>query len=304
MSPETIDLAKNGPGTIPKPKESLEFSMEKADAWIEKENDPDIKIIKRKIVENIQHISFTEFQDRAEDVVTRALQVLANLDEKYAVFFDYKPHSSKRWMYELTANCYTANPPTETGFFTPSWEKMSGNKKLRQIVESGVNTFLISDDAAYSGEQIVNRQIDPIIKFYETEGIQAKPKFVLAIPFVTSHFLRLIDKLREETGCEFEVFSNSQMPSLDEILTADEKRILQVKREGKLEADDYEQTYLGATVTYFDHRVADDHSFSGEVRSALDISAVKPYADEDTSYFKKESADFEEYKNTVYPNQS
>ena len=173
---------------------------------------------------------------------------------------------------------------------------MAGNDRLRKMVESGINTFLISDDAAYSGEQIVHRQIDPILRFYATEGIARKPKFVLAIPFVTNRFLKLIEDIKIQSGCEIEVQVDSIMPTLAEILTDEEKNTLNEKRSGGLEINQSEPSYLGATVTYFDHRVADDHSFSGEVRTALDLSATKPYANERSKYFKKEEREFEEYK--------
>lgn len=296
-----VKIEKND--LVPVPKENLEFSREKAEKWIEAEGDLEIKEIKRKIIENIQHISFVEFQEKAQEVVTQAVRSLAENNEKYALLFDYKPHSSKKWMFELNKNCYTENPPTKVDYFTPSWEKMSGDSNLRKMVESGINTFLISDDGAYSGEQIFNRQIDPIVKFYESEKIQKKPKFVLAIPFITSRFLKLVEDMKNKYGCEIEVYSNSKMPTLAEILSVDEIKILNDKRNGALEATDDDPTYLGATLTYFDHRVADDHSFSGEVQKVLELSANKPYSDENSDYYKKEDQEFKIYKDRVFPSE-
>lgn len=281
---------------LPIPQESFEFDTEKAQAWIEAEDDPEIKEIKRKIIDNIKHISFANFKELSEQTVREAVN---GINEDYALLFDYKPHSSKRWFYELNTESYENNPPTKTGYFTPGWEKMSGNETLEGLTEQGINTYLISDDAGYSGEQIINRQIKPIIEFYRNRGI--KPKFVLVVPFVTNRFTDLMNKIKSEGECEIELQTSFTMPSLLEILSEEEVETLKTKRNGNLEVDQTEPTYLGATLTYFDHRVADDHSFCGEVQNILNIRVPKPYGDESTPYFQKESEEFERYKEMVVP---
>ncbi|MCU0680630.1 MAG: hypothetical protein MUF50_05020 [Planctomycetes bacterium] len=300
MNFESPNFDNKDSNFIPVPLEDLKFDNQKAKSWIEAETDLDIKAIKTKIIENIQHITFAEFQVNAQQVIAEATTELANKNQKYALLFDYKPHSSKRWMYEINKNCFTENPPAIASYFTPSWEKMSGNDRLRRMIENDINTFLICDDGAYSGEQIVNRLIDPIIKFYETEGLKQKPKFVLAIPFVTNRFLKLVDDIKTKYGCEVETHISLVMPTLAEILSLEEKEILNQKRNGALELNKDEPAYLGATLTYFDHRVADDHSFSGEVQSVLELSANKPYSDERSEYFITEDDEFRTYKNTIY----
>jgi len=288
--------------TLPVPTKNLEFDKEKATIWIENETDLEIKSIKAKIIKNINHINFTDFKNKSELVTKKAFQFLIQSKEKYAVFFDYKPHSSKRWVYELNKKYYGKNPPFEIGHFTPTWEKISGNKRLNNLVENDVNTFLIIDDAAYSGEQISHRQIEPIIKFYKESRFTQKPKFVLAIPFVTNRFLKLIEDLRNQGDYEIILHTSSIMPKLKEILTTQEIKILQNKRDGRLETTNKEPIYLNATVTYFDHRVADDHSFSTEVKKALNLNAPKTYSDETSDYFNEEEQEFEDYKNKVFPN--
>lgn len=74
---------------VPVPKESLEIDQEKALRWVEAETDPEYQAIKRKIVENIQHVSFHEFKENAEKVIQEAIDELAKDNEKYALFFDY-----------------------------------------------------------------------------------------------------------------------------------------------------------------------------------------------------------------------
>jgi len=289
---------------LPIPQQSLEFDKNAAEAWVKNETDLEIKSIKAKIIKNIRRVGFDDFRIKSETVTKEALEYLTKTKEKYAVFFDYKPHSSKRWVYELNKNCYAKNPPFETGHFTPTWEKISGNKRLIILAEKDINTFLIIDDAAYSGEQIAHRQIEPIIKFYEESRFTQKPKFVLAIPFVTNRFLRLIEDLKNQSGCEIILYTSSIMPKLKEILTVKEVKLLQNKRDGRLETTDNEPIYLNATLTYFDHRVADDHSFSAEVKKALNLSAQKTYSDKTSDYFNKEEQEFEDYKNRIFPNKN
>jgi len=284
---------------VPVPKESLEIDQEKALRWVEAETNPDYQAIKRKIVENIQHVSFQEFKENSEKVIQEVIDELAKDNEKYALFFDYKPHSSKRWVAELNTDVIKQYPPVDAGYFTPTWERMSGNKRLRDLTESKSNTFLIIDDGAYSGEQVFQRQIKPVLDFYEKEGIEQMPKFIVAIPYVTNRFLKLMKDVETDRKCKIDVKYSVIMPSLKEIL--DQKEIESIHKHGdKLDATSSEATYLGATLTYFDHRVADGHSFSEEVKGVLELDTPKPYADETRPYFEKETNEFETYKQTVY----
>jgi hypothetical protein len=284
---------------VPIPKESLEIDQEKALRWVEAETNPDYQAIKRKIVENIQHVSFQEFKANAEKVIQEAIDELAKDNEKYALFFDYKPHSSKRWVAELNTDVIKQYPPTDAGYFTPTWERMSGNKRLGELRESESHTFLIVDDGAYSGEHVFQRQIEPVLNFYEAEGIEQMPKFIVAIPYVTNRFLKLMKDVETDRKCKIEVKYSVIMPSLNEIL--DQKEIETIQRQGgKLDTTFSEVTYLGATLTYFDHRVADGHSFSEEVKAVLQLSAPKPYADETCPYYEKEAREFEVYKQIVF----
>lgn len=289
---------------LPIPKKGLEFNKGLAKAWIKSENDSEIKSIKAKIIENIKHISFNEFKTKSEAVTKEALKYIAKNKEKYIVFFDYKPHSSKRWVYELNKSYYLENPPSEIGHFTPTWEKISGNKRLHRLVENNINTFLIIDDAAYSGEQIAHRQIEPIIKFYEESKIIQKPKFILAIPFVTNRFLKLIEDLKYERGYEVILFNDSIMLKLKEVLNREEIKILQSKRFNYLNSKETEPDYLNSTITYFDHHVADSHSFYYVIKKVLNLNAIKTYSEETCNYFKEEELEFENYKNVVFPNKN
>lgn len=283
---------------VPVPQKNLEFDQTKVETWLDAEPDEEIKAVKQKLIEHLQHISFEEFQTKAKKVIKEALEGVE--DEKYAVLFDYKPHSSKRWMFELNKNCFTDKEPAEAEFFTPSWEKMGGNNRLRQLTEEGVNTFFITDDAGYSGEQIVNRQIEPIVKFYQSEGLAEKPKFVLAVPYVTERFLNLMKNLEKEHGCKIEVHSDTEMPTMAQTLTPEEISTLD-KRGGNLEEDKGEPTYLGATLTFFDHRVADAHSFSEDIQRALNLVADKPYGNPESAYYLEEEKQFNQYKSKVFP---
>jgi hypothetical protein len=285
---------------LPVPEEGVAFDRKKAEDWINKEEDIEIKAIKRKLIDAIHHIPFSEFKESAMKVISEAVRKLARGNKKYALFFDYKPHSSKRWLYELNKNSFDSYPPHSVGYFTPSWERVGGNKTLHKLVqEEGIHTFFISDDAVYSGEQILSRQIEPILRFYETNHIQHKPEFVIAVPFVTNRFIKLIESLELKDQCSIHLHKSAIMKSISELLTDDEKRMLENKRNGALELHQGEPAYLGATATYFDHRVADDHSFSMEIKNALGLFATKPYANERSEYYKKEELEFNTYREEI-----
>jgi hypothetical protein len=283
---------------IPVPKNGTRIDKAKTKfIWTKNEKSPEIARIKEKIIEATERVSFEEFQADLAQVVEDFNKGNDNNGEPYAVLFDYKPHSSRRWVYELVKN-NLRNQPQLTRHYGPAGERMKGNKLLEQNFKDGLKRFAVFDDAIYSGEQILNRTIKPIAEYYKQMGHPA-PSFDLVVPFVTNRALDLFRRVSEHYGIRINVIYKKVMPSMREIMSDDEKSTLE-QRGGKLDVDTEEPSYLGATVTYFDHRVADDHSFSAEVRKAAgNFYTPKPYADETTDYYKKEEEEFRGYQKEV-----
>lgn len=293
ISPETKNILE-----IPAPRQGCIIDKDKAKFfWTKDEQSQEIAHIKEKLIEATKRVSFEEFRLALGEAVAEFNQENKDSTEPYAVLFDYKPHSSRRWVYGLIKD-KIANPPQLARHFGPAGEIMNGYKLLEQNYQAGLKKFVIFDDAVYSGEQILNRTIKPIAEYFKQTNHDL-PAFELVVPFVTNRALELFKKAGDHYGIKINVIYKTIMPTMREIINDKEMAVIK-EQEGMLDAETEEVSYLGATVTYFDHRVADDHSFSKEIRHAAgDLDVPRPYADETTDYYKNEEIEFQGYKESI-----
>ncbi len=258
----------------------MELTKEKAQEWINKETDPFIKNIKRKIIANVTYVSTRTFKEKLRTATDIAFQKIVG---DYAVLWDYKPHSSKRWVFHQIKSSLPRKPSL-ISYYTKSADPVIG--VANEIYERNTQNILIFDDAAYSGEQLINRILVPLSKFF-TEKIR-NIKFFIIVPYATTQSQNRIKAIPPSPFVDISVIFIETMKTLLEILTKSEQEILQ--KSGREEF-----VYLGATLTFFDHRVADDHSFFAEV-ARLITKSPKPYL-EDTAYGQKEKAEWQLYWN-------
>ncbi|MFA5143730.1 MAG: twin-arginine translocation signal domain-containing protein [Candidatus Omnitrophota bacterium] len=286
--------------SVPVPSIVPQVDIVKAKEWTSIASEPDARFraIKEKLINNISYVSFDEFNNALNENTEKLNQLLG--ESQYAVLWDYRPHSSKRWVYELCKDKLTSKPQVAT-YFWRGKEHLRGNTTLNQFVDNGVNTFVVMDDASYSAEQIMNRHINPILKYFNERkkanpAFNIKPRFIIAIPYMTSRARTLINAIE---GADITVVSSRSMPSLGEILSNDDKDIISSREGGKLDVGASDVTYMDATLTYFAHRVADTHSFAEEVRGFVNDKGIdKPYNMADSEYYKREQRDFDTYVNT------
>jgi len=283
---------------VPTPKQGRRIDKDRAKyLWTKDEQSPEIAAIKKNLVDATERVSFEEFQSALEKAAEKFNEKNKDNTKPYAVLFDYKPHSSRRWVYELLKN-KIEKPPQIARHFGPNGEKMNEYKLLEKNFQDGLKRFVIFDDAVYSGEQILNRTIKPIADYYKQMGHDA-PAFDLVVPFVTNRALELFKKVGDNYNIKINIVYEKIMPTMRELISDKEMAVIQ-ERGGMLDEEADEMSYLGATVTYFDHRVADDHSFSKEIRQAAGgLTAPKPYADETTDYYKNEEKEFQRYKESI-----
>ncbi len=258
--------------------------------WINLEEDSDFKHLKEKLIKNIQHIDFANFQEK----LSFCIEIFnKKIDDNYAVMRDYKPHSSKRWTYKLIEKKLTKKP-IYSNFFNPSAEK-STIKTIEHLQRNKVNTFVTIDDSAYSGEQVFNRFLIPIVKDFELHYPNEKPEFYVVIPFITNSFKEKIDTFILENNCTVTLIYSEIMPQIKDIVTKEELHLMNEKRNGSIELDADEPLYHWLTLTFFDHRVADDHSFSPEIAKVIKVKYEKPYKESDSIYSKREKEEFQKY---------
>lgn len=271
--------------------EKQEINFDKLTDWIESEDDQEIKSIKKLLVENLNYISFEQFVGSLQFCVKKFNKLLG--DKKYALMRDYKPHSSKRWVNKLIENDL-ANNPEYSWYFHPSAEKHS-IWNLKRLIAQWVNTFVTMDDAAYSWEQILNRFVKPILNEYKDSNNPSKPEIYIIVPFITKSFKDKIDKLNQVWDCKIVLINEKIMPQIGDVVSDQDLEVLKSKRNGILEKSWEEPLCLTNTLTFFEHKVADDHSFSPEIKSKLWYNPKVPYSDESSQYYADETIAFDEY---------
>jgi len=283
--PENINLAhQNGRlnqamnvEQAPEPTNPPLLDSDKVNKFEEEgSTNPEIKRIKAKIIAHITHVRFAEFRQELNNTVDRLNEYLNQHKEPYSVLWDYKMHSSRRWVYYLARDNLKVKP------IVVSWFQRKAESRthaLRKMADQGVKTFVIMDDASYSLGQIRDT-IEGAVDLYRAWGMQT-PKFLVAIPFMTEVAIK---RLREIQECEIVLFSSVKMPPLSEILTPEESSAVGI-------------TYTGSTLTYFDHRLADDHSFTEKIGALFYPNYRKPYNMPETRYYQQEEREFNQYFN-------
>jgi len=280
---------------LPLPKESLTYETAKAEAWIASESDPRFQELRRALVEQIHHVTFDEFLASLEQIGKRVFSSVS--DQNYRVLLDYKPHASKYWIASLTEHLLDASFKEKT-FFTPAWERKKQFPLLEKDESEERDTYVVLDDTIYSGEQIMNRAIMPVVEHAQMQKRTHVPRFVIAAPYVTQAFINKIEAYKKEHAIEIDLVYEHVMPSIKELLSDEQKEMLK-ERDGALEKDG-DVFYQAATLTYFDHTVADDHSFCGEVKQGIGLlPRQKPYSNAESLFYVDEEKMFQAYKDQI-----
>lgn len=304
---QEIEQQKSAPASernTPLPKEHLSFNESLAETWIAEEPDPQFQGIKRQLAENVALVPYETFHASLQRCTEQLNQQIEG--KQYAVLWDSKPHSSKRWVYEQVKDNISTPPTAETYF--GNYDTFENYESFREILDQGVDTFVVMDDAIYSGEQFRNLTLKQLIDVYKRFGYYPPrmPKVVLVAPFMTNKFKNNEATVTAQQQGIVTIITEQTMPSVGEVLTEQQKAALasrenvldlpeQRKERDQLDPND-DQVVLDATLTAFDHRVADAHSFCEPIAHRFNLHAKKPYGDETTEYFKKEAEEYQQYQ--------
>ena len=292
-SPSLIEAFKPDEEKIlsPFPEKAI-IDYEKANKWIEAETDERFRKIKQKLVDNVNYVDFATFRSGLDSSITKFNELISESDDPYAVLWDYKPHSSKKWTYGLIESTLIRKPDVASYFSQGAENKILVVDKL---LDKDITKIAIIDDAAYSGEQILNKSLIPIVKKFKEKYPEKIPEFFIVIPFVTEVFKEKIEEFRKiNPDCKVNLIYSKTIPIIEDILSDEDFEIMK-ERNGSIEIDSDEPIIKKNTITFFDHRVADDHSLAPEIGKILNIKYEKPYGDAKTKYSEKEKRDFERY---------
>ncbi|MBW7955422.1 hypothetical protein H3C66_01695 [Patescibacteria group bacterium] len=289
---------------VPQPKTPLSVNEAEVKRWITSEPDPQFQEIKQKLVDNLALVPHEVFLSALKRCISTLNEKIQGSD--YVVLWDSKPHSSKRWVYEQAQPELTTQPVQETYFGV--YDAMEDFESFREILDKGIDTFVVMDDAIYSGEQFRNATLKKLIEVYKKFGYYPSrfPKILLVAPYSTRTFqTNEVTQAAQEQGI-LTLLTEQTMPTLNDVLSPAERQAIQerggtldlpedAKERGMLDPND-NQVFFGATLTAFDHRVADAHSFCEPLAYRLGVQTDKPYADSTTSYFDKEEQEYKAYQ--------
>ncbi len=313
------------------PKEVQEVIDSQAqEAFLNADPDNDMKKIRQTLLDNIDIISQADFDNAIQQVANRVDIHLK--DKKYAVIFDSKAHSSRRWIWNKMIR-YISHQPTFATFLSKA-EKLSRFASLKQIFRSNIRDIVIPDDAIYSGKQVKDTLslINEAYTEYLSEQSQENPannsglplNIFLSVPCLSEKYAQVDSSIqppleitsRWSNNINLTIIYYKPMKQLKSILK-DEDWDLLAKRDYNLatetEVNEHTQTIPNSiqlagyspvetelhqqqTLTVLPHKVADSHSFATVLIPLLGLpSPQTPYKDASSDYYKQEDIDFSKY---------
>ncbi|MCX5716646.1 MAG: hypothetical protein NTV07_07400, partial [Candidatus Omnitrophica bacterium] len=215
----------------------------------------------------------------------------------YAVLWGAKAHDSARWVYEICKDRLKQKPKI-AGYFG-SYKKEYENcylSTLNSMAKSGIHTYVLMDDAAYSGMNVVD-SIGKIMKYYRARReadpeFKVIPRIIVSIPYMGEYYKTRLKEigLTPEEEANLIIVPHQTIPTLGDIKEIAGKADPSRKDLGIFETS----ASLSKALTYFDHKKPDGISFPADFSLFVDNSEP-PYHTEGTQYYEKEKADWEAY---------
>jgi hypothetical protein len=258
---------------------------------IEKNYPEPEKIIEllKKIMQNRNVITGKDFLRTLEQVRPDLNRVL-NESNSYAVIWGH-PHSSRRWTWLLMENGIERKPAL-TSYFSSEGQEVPFDDRLLKM-----STYVIVDDAVYSGNQII-QTIEQLC------SRKRHAKIIVSAPYMTDLAVRRIKsavkKIKSHSISPSDIsviiLPHKKMPVLREILTPEEHDLLPLLESflGGVFIDGKRYDLLNTTVTLFEHKIADVYSVCRYAIRYLG-RVLEPYKDKESNYYKNETLDYQQF---------
>lgn len=226
---------------VPRPIRSNPIDSEKAKAFVAAHPAGKAKEVAQAIVDNTRHVTQEEFEAQLKLGVEGFNQTLKP-DEKYAIVM--QQGKSNEWMAEL-------------GF--PYLDRMPDQLyEAGEVVDASIKRYVFFDDGIYSGSQM-SGYISTLLSQLRGLGVDmSQVQIDVIAPFVTTHAKSTVNQVLEignphlYEGAVINFAPHQIMPTIPE----------QIKDPGILSV--MSNMYGGAldsrTLTYFDHKIADQVS--------------------------------------------
>ncbi|MDD4527041.1 MAG: hypothetical protein PHF25_03270 [Candidatus Margulisbacteria bacterium] len=244
-----------------------------------------VSALYEKIINSTQQITIKDFIADLNKVSVALNRVLSG-ESHYAVIWG-KPHTSRRWVWHMVEKDIS-HKPYAVSYFGLDGQEAKYNRKIL-----GVKTYVITDDASYSGTQI-KATIRTLAR------LNPRAKFIVAIPYVTDIAARRIkSKAGLPDSVSIELLSCRKMPTLRQILTTSERTFFSDEKNGfgSVYIDKKKYELLNTTATVFQHKIGDVWSVYSAVSKRFD-SLIPPYKNVDAPYYKAEKEEYLSFINS------
>ncbi|MDP6671079.1 MAG: hypothetical protein QGI60_04670, partial [archaeon] len=270
--------------TIPVPTVNTipQLDPKLVEGWLSADAGAFGKVVRQKVLDNVRRVSFNDFSTELTANTKRLNTVLAETDEPFAVLLEFRPSKSRRWVFDLAKDSFTKKPSVVTYMPHPM---ESFSKVAQRATDKKINTFVIMDDATYTGlatdasNSITMRSIKKVSDWYKTMMPTVKPKFIVSMPYATKESTAFFEAFPDAS---VRVVNNTKMKTLGEILTSDELKYIEA----------LDPSSAGRVVTTFDHKLPDAASHAKPVSELYFEGAKSPYKIPGTEYFESEQLDF------------
>ena len=186
--------------SIPIPHGRLpKINRERAALWVAKEPDQKIAVLKRKLIQSIEAISFKDFFSLTRQAAGKVAALIG--DKKYGVLYGDKPHSSEAWVYHLIEDelprpewcAYVGRTATkQRAWGRPGWQPMTSvmieepPRFVRETINARrIETFLFPDDLSLSGLQMVER-VKSFLRYFAAYWPDRSPTVIIMVPIATN----------------------------------------------------------------------------------------------------------------------
>jgi tetratricopeptide (TPR) repeat protein len=268
---------------IPKPGAVTVNEPEKINAIMET-SPPKFREIQKILVDNVQKISFEEFDAARKTTIVgeNGLNEILSDGKHYAVVAGRGGiKKSANWVYELSKDEMAAAP--EQVFHITDWE-WNSNSYMNELLERGVNRFVVFDDASYSGTELQEEFLKNLNSIFNSKTRQVKDLEVIVVaPYVTKYAEEKMVSYAAKEGIKLKLLKSEYLPEVRDFLTPEQLKTWGENR--------------GTTLTYFEHKVPDALSFDSTIkRLVINGEPTPPYKVDNTAYATSEKLLWEDYK--------
>ena len=266
-------------------KESPKLQRDKLDSFLY--DDLEIAAIKAKVLDNVEVIPFNEYYNNLIKSTDQVNKILALSGKPYIRILGKTSHDSVRWASDLADHRLTTRPKEST--YIPS-SRSTREYLIKKWIDEGIDTFVIFDDAAYSGTQLTNDYLYGIGKPYSE--VSKVPTFYFVVPYTTDYARLKILNPTLGYNVKTRIHWQKSMKSLNQILSNEELDLYiesadpDIYELYQLNNQRFNPYEYSPGLTLFDHSIPDYLSLDPNVETLFDPSHNPIYKVRDTPYFR------------------